>query len=441
MKFYSNKKYQTAAIYAAVVIAVNVLLVLALYNFTSIIEGVGNFFKVLQPITWGLVVAFLTNPIMEKTASFMQKHFYKTDEAREKSAKFIKVISVLITEIIFLGIVVGLVAIVVPELIRSVMDIFNNASTIVDNVQNWINKVFRNYPSIEQAATNMLSDFNTDFSTIIQKIQPMLENVLSGAWGIVTVVKNFLLGFIVSVYMLCSKETLLAQIKKIIIAVTRKRTCERIMNVCSQANTVFSGFVTGKIVDSIIIGLMCFIGLKIMGIPYSIMISVLIGVTNIIPFFGPIIGAIPSGLLILLIEPSKCLIFVIFIIVLQQFDGNILGPKILGDSTGLPGFWVLISLLVFGGLFGFPGMVLAVPTSALIYSFFRTYVEDKLKRKNLPTATDYYKDDVTHLYKKPPERIPLTKEELLALDIPPIEEVNEVGFKGESLESISEEKA
>ena len=441
MKFYSNKKYQTAAVYAAVVIAVNVLLVLALNNVGEIFKWFGNIFKVMQPITWGLVVAFLTNPIMEKTASFMRKRIYKTDEARQKASGFIKVISVLITEIIFLGIVVGLVAIVVPELIRSVMDIFNNASLIINNVQSWINKVFRNYPSVEQAATNMLSDFNTDFSTIIQKIQPMLENVLSGAWGIVTVVKNFLLGFIVSVYMLCCKETLLAQIKKIIIALTRKRTCERIMNVCSQANTVFSGFVTGKIVDSIIIGLICFIGLKIMGVPYSIMISVLIGVTNIIPFFGPIIGAIPSALLILLIEPSKCLIFVIFVVVLQQFDGNILGPKILGDSTGLPGFWVLISLLVFGGLFSFPGMVLAVPTSALIYSFFRSSVEGKLKRKNLPTATDYYKDDVTHLYTKPPERTPLTKEELLKLDIPPIDEVNEVKFNGESLESLSEERS
>ena len=239
MKFYSNKKYQTAAVYAAVVIAVNVLLVLALNNVGEIFKWFGNIFKVMQPITWGLVVAFLTNPIMEKTASFMRKRIYKTDEARQKASGFIKVISVLITEIIFLGIVVGLVAIVVPELIRSVMDIFNNASLIINNVQSWINKVFRNYPSVEQAATNMLSDFNTDFSTIIQKIQPMLENVLSGAWGIVTVVKNFLLGFIVSVYMLCCKETLLAQIKKIIIALTRKRTCERIMNVCSQANTVF----------------------------------------------------------------------------------------------------------------------------------------------------------------------------------------------------------
>ena len=434
MKIYANKKYQTVAVYAAVVIAVNVLLVLALNNFKSIMDSIYNFFNVMQPVTWGLVIAFLTNPIMEKTGCLMRK-LYKTDEKREKAGKFIKVVSVVITELLFLGVVTGIVAIVVPELVKSIMDIFDNAGSIVASVQKWINKFFRNYPSLEQAATNWLSDFNTDIGTIYDNLKPMLENILTGAWGVVTVVKNFLLGFIVSVYMLCSKEKLLAQIKKIIISIFRKRTCEKIMAACSQANTVFSGFITGKIVDSIIIGLICFIGLTIMGMPYATMISVLIGVTNIIPFFGPLIGAVPSAILILLLEPKKCIIFIIFVVVLQQFDGNILGPKILGDSTGLPGFWVLISLLLFGGLFGFGGMVLAVPTSALIYSFLRTFVENKLKSKNLPTNTEYYMSDVAHLYKKPPERTPLTAEQLLELDIPSIEEANEI--PAEELEHTS----
>ena len=425
MKFYANKKYQTIAIYAAVVIAVNVLLVLALYNFKDIVKGVKDFFVVLEPVTWGVVIAFLTNPIMEKTSKLLGK-LYKSEEQRVKRAGFIKIVSVIVTEMLFLGIVTGLVAIVVPELIKSVMEIFDNAGSIVESIQKWINKLFRNYPSIEQAASKWLSKFNTDIGTIYDNVKPMLENILTGAWGVVTVVKNFILGFIVSVYMMCSKDKLLAQIKKIIIAITRKRTCEKIMSVCSQANTVFSGFITGKIVDSIIIGLICFIGLTIMGMPYATMISVLIGVTNIIPFFGPLIGAIPSALLILLIAPNKCIIFVVFVVVLQQFDGNILGPKILGDSTGLPGFWVLISLLVFGGLFGFVGMVLAVPTSALVYSFIRSAVEERLRRKKLPVSTNYYMDDVEHLYKKPPERTPLTPEELLEMDIPSLEDANEV---------------
>lgn len=425
MKFYTNKKYQTIAVYAAVVIAVNVLLVLALNNISDILDSIYNIFVVLQPVTWGLIIAFLTNPLMVRTSRLIGK-LYKTEEQKRKSAGFIKAVSVIITELIFLGIVTGIVAIVVPELIKSVMEIFDNAGSIAESIQKWINKVFRNYPALETAATKWLSDFNTDVGTIYDKLKPMLENILSGAWGIVTVVKNFLLGLIVSVYMLCSKEKLLAQFKKIIIAITKKRTCEKVMAGFEQANTVFSGFITGKIIDSIIIGLICFIGLTIMSMPYATMISVMIGVTNIIPFFGPLIGAIPTGLLILLIEPHKCIIFIIFIIVLQQFDGNILGPKILGDSTGLPGFWVLMSLILFGGIFGFGGMILAVPTTALLYSFIRGSVEEKLRKKKLPTSTEYYMNDVQHLYKKPPERTPLTAEELLALDIPSIDEVNEV---------------
>ncbi|MBO4867685.1 MAG: AI-2E family transporter [Ruminococcus sp.] len=431
MKIYTNKKYQTIAVYAAVVIAVNVLLVLALNNVTDILESIYHLFDVLQPVTWGLIIAFLTNPLMVRTSRLMGK-LYKTEEKRQKASGFIKVVSVIITELLFLGIVTGIVAIVVPELIKSIMEIFDNAGSIAESIQKWINKVFRNYPALEQAATKWLSDFNTDVGTIYDKVKPMLENILSGAWGIVTVVKNFLLGLIVSVYMLCSKEKLLAQFKKIIIALTKKRTCEKIMAGCEQANTVFSGFITGKIIDSIIIGLICFIGLTIMSMPYATMISVIIGVTNIIPFFGPLIGAVPTGLLILLIEPKKCVIFIIFVVVLQQFDGNILGPKILGDSTGLPGFWVLISLFLFGGLFGFGGMILAVPTTALLYSFIRGSVEEKLRKKKLPTSTAYYMDDVQHLYKKPPERTPLTAEELLALDIPSIDEVNEVSIDEQS---------
>ncbi len=431
MKIYTNKKYSTIALYAAAVIALNVLLVLALFNIGEILDAAAGLLTVLNPVIWGIVIAFLINPIMMGTEEVLLRVFKKKkkdgeEEEPQQGGMILRGISVTVASIIFLGIVIGLVAVVVPELINSVMDIFNNASEIAGSVQKWINKVFRNYPAIETAATNILSDFNTDFSTIIERIQPMLENILTGAWGVVTVIKNFLLGFIVSIYMLCSKEKLLAQTKKLMLAIFKKKSCEKIMNVSGEANRIFSGFISGKIVDSLIIGLICFIGLTIMEMPYNIMISVLIGVTNIIPFFGPFIGAIPSALLILIIEPKRVILFLIFIFVLQQFDGNILGPKILGDSTGLPGFWVLISLLVMGGLFGFVGMVLAVPVFALAYSFTRSYVEQRLKKKKLPTSTEYYKKDVAHLYAKPPKREPMNAEQLAKLDIPSIDEVNEV---------------
>ena len=218
------------------------------------------------------------------------------------------------------------------------------------------------------------------------------------------------------------------------------------MRVCTETNKVFAGFLSGKIIDSAIIGVLCFIGLTIMNMPYNIMISVLVGVTNIIPFFGPIIGAIPSTALMLFIDPKKAIILLIFIVILQQFDGNILGPKILGDSTGLPGFWVLVSLFFFGNLFGFIGMVIAVPTFALLYTFTRESVVQRLRKKKLPVDTDYYMEDVEHLYKKNEKRIPLTPEQLDAMSLAKgielgcgnsiLIKLNQIGSVSETLEAI-----
>lgn len=421
MKIFTNRKYTTIAFYAAIVIAINVLLVVAIVKFGSIISILNKTLELLTPIIWGLVIAFLMNPIMMRIEKTVAPKMAK----RKIKGKVLRGFSVTISSLVFLGIVVGLISIVVPEIISSIIDIFNNAGKIADKTQDWINKLFRNYPSLKTTATEKLKNFTDDLGMIIEKVQPWLEGILSGAWGVLTFLKNFVLGFIVSVYMLCSKEKLLAQIKKTLIAVTKRSTCAKIMRACEEANKVFSGFITGKIIDSIIIGVICFIGVTIMDMPYNIMISVLVGVTNIIPFFGPIIGAIPSVFLILLIDPKKAVFLLIFIIILQQFDGNILGPKILGDSTGLPGFWVLVSLLVFGGQFGFIGMVMAVPVFALVYNFARDYISEKLKKKKLPVNTDYYIADVGHLYGKKTKRKPITSEQLENMEIPDASAVNE----------------
>lgn len=435
MKIMPNKKYNTIALYAALVIAVNVLLVVAILKFSSISSFFGMLTTVLMPVIWGLVIAFLMNPIMVN----IEKLFSSKVKRATGKNKLLRALSVTVSAIVFLGIVVGLLAIVIPELVKSVTELFNNMGDIRDNLQGWISKTFKNYPSLVTSVNAKIDGFTKDASVIFEKMQPMLEELVSGAWGVVTFIKDFLLGFIVSIYMLCNKETLLAQIKKSIVAITRKSTCAKIMGVASQANKVFSGFIMGKIIDSIIIGLLCFIGLTLMDMRYNIMIAVIVGVTNIIPFFGPIIGAIPSTLLMLIVDPKKAILLFIFILILQQFDGNILGPKILGDSTGLPGFWVLIALIVSGGLFGFAGMVLAVPMFALIYSFARSFVENKLRKKKLPVTTDYYKQDIEHLYSKPEKKVPMTAEELESYVIPSADEVNEIQYEN-SDEDVKEYK-
>ncbi len=418
MKLYTNKRYNTIALYAVLVIAINVLIVVAVFKFGTILQILSALIRVLMPLIWGLVIAFLMNPIMVRLDNLFANKIAK-NPVRKKTLRFA---SVTISAIVFLGIVSGIISVIVPEFIKSFNEIINNFSGFVTNTQRWINKLLRNYPHIESFISDKLVEFGTDLT----KLQPMLENILSGAWGFVTIVKNFVLGFIVSVYLLFSKETLIAQTKKILFALFKKPFCEKVLRLSSQANSVFSSFLSGQIIDSFIVGILCFIGLTIIDMPYNVLISVIVGVTNVIPFFGPFIGAVPSGLLILLVEPRKIIWFLLFIFILQQFDGNILCPKILGGSTGLPAFWVMISLFVGGGLFGFAGMILAVPTFALIYSLTRESVESKLKKKKLPVSTQYYVENPDKLYaSKREKKAPLTPEQLEKIVIPSADEVNE----------------
>ena len=417
MKIYTNKRYNTIALYAILVLAVNVLLIVAVFKFDSILNLFSKFAVVLTPVIWGVVIAFLINPMMVTIEKLMKTKLFKKSAGK----KWIRPVSVTISSVIFLGAVLGIIAVIIPEIINSVNEIITNFSSLVSTSQEWINKMFANYPK----AGDFVSDKLVAFGTDLGKLQPMLENILSGAIGFVNVVKNFFLGFILSVYLLYGKETLLAQSKKIMYAIFKKSSCEKTFDFLSQANKTFSGFITGKIIDSLIIGIICFIVLTIINMPYNILISVIVGVTNVIPFFGPFIGAIPSAALILLVEPRKFIWIVITLFLLQQFDGYILGPKILGDSTGLPALWVMVSLFIGGGLFGFAGMLLAVPVFALIYSFIRTAVENQLKRKKMPVSTKYYKINNRFNKSDIEKRKPLTPEQLKEIDIPSIEEANE----------------
>lgn len=423
MKLYTNKKYNTIALYAIIVLAVNVLLVVAILKFSTILKLLSMLMTVLLPIIWGLAIAFLVNPIMVRIENFSNKRILK---GKKDKKKLLRAVSVTISCLIFLGLVVGVIAIIVPEIAKSTNDIVNNFSTVIDTSQQWINKLFASYPKVGKLISEKIVEFGTDLG----KIQPMIENILSGALSVMSVIKNFALGFILSIYLLYSKETLIAQVKKILYANFRKTSCAKVLKLCRQANKVFSGFIIGKIIDSIIIGIICFVVLTIVNMPYNILISVIVGVTNVIPFFGPFIGAIPSALLMMLVDPGKVIWLLLIIVLIQQFDGNILGPKILGDSTGLPAIWVMASLFVGGGIFGFVGMLLAVPAFALIYSLTRDNVENKLKKKKLPVSTKYYKENTENPFNyERKKHIPLTAEQLQQIDIPPIEKANEAADK------------
>ena len=344
-------------------------------------------------------------------------------------------VSVAIAALLFLGLIVGVIAIVVPEFVNNFNSIVDNISNLVNNAESWMNKAFKNYPQIRKFLNDQINNFSSDLT----KMQPMLQNILDSAAGFVGVLYNFVLGFIVSIYLLLGKEKHIAQTKKVLFAKLRKSTVDKILHFGNDANLVFSGFIIGKVIDSIIIGIICFIGLTIIGMPYNVMISVIVGVTNIIPFFGPLIGAVPSALLIFLSdEPHMVIWLLLFIFLLQQFDGNILGPKILGGSTGLPAIWVMIALFIGGGLFGFIGMLLGVPTFALIYKITREHINDRLKRKKMPVDTQYYIDNAGKLTEPRMRRTPLTPEELEGIMIPSCDEVNEAIEAENEADSLNE---
>ena len=270
-----------------------------------------------------------------------------------------------------------------PGQLNAVMDSFDH----IQKEQSPVGAIVENI--LNHASENIQNWIQTD---LLRQMNVLMTNITTGAINVLSEVFNFLVGCIVSVYMLFGKETFAAQIKKMLYAGMQVERANKKLHITRKSNEIFGGFIIGKIIDSAIIGVLCFIGITILDMPYILLVSVIVGVTNVIPFFGPYIGAIPSTILIALADPLKGLYFLIFIIALQQLDGNVIGPKILGNSTGLSAFWVVFSILLGGGLFGFIGMIIGVPTFAVIYYIVKMVVEEKLKKKKLPPDTEHYGD-------------------------------------------------
>ncbi len=362
-----------------------------------IFKALGTFAKALVPFFIGCALAFLLNPIhtlFEKAFVKLYKKIKKTDQCNKK---WPNIVAVTFTMLVFFALIASLLIILIPELKDSLLKLYNKIPQYITNTEEWAMKALKNNHEMEAMISGYLSDFEVSVTKFLNdKIIPNMDTIVttvsSGIIGGVKIVIDFAIGCIVAVYILGSKEKLSAQGKKWIFSFGGKKKGTHTLEVFDYVNSVFGGFINGKIVDSIIIGIICAIFCKAVAMPYATLISVVIGFTNIIPFFGPFIGAIPSALLVLVESPKMCIVFVIFILILQQFDGNILGPLILGDSTGLSGLWVLFAIIVGGDLFGFPGMILGVPVFACFYTLLTIILRDSLKKKGLTNATDYYMD-------------------------------------------------
>ena len=343
-----------------------------LANFAEVRRIVGGVVGVLSPFVAGFAIAYLLNIPMR----WLEDRVFSR-------LRYRRVLSIAVTYLVAAVLLSVLLGSVGPQVIQSVRDLINNVELYLTNLNAlmlWMADRF-------QIPQEDLQPLFLSYRDIVDKAADMLTLALPHVVNFGVALGNGLVtaltALICSVYMLASRDRLLGQIRKVLYACMPTPRAHRVLEISRKANGVFAGFIGGKIIDSAIIGVLCFIGMSLLHMQYAVLISVIVGVTNVIPFFGPFIGAIPSIMILLIVDPWSALKFAIFVLALQQFDGNILGPKILGDSTGLSAIWVLVAIIVGGGLFGFPGMVLGVPAFAVLYSLASDWVAAKLKQRGL----------------------------------------------------------
>lgn len=386
------KRYLKIGITGAAILASGILCAFVLFKMPVIISVLKGITEILKPFLYGVVFAYLLAPLCNKIE---EKLFQIFPKAKTKARRFICFIAIVISLCVAIAVIWLIIMMIIPQVWNSVMKIIQMVPQKLIVVNNWIEHMLENQPELQayfeefssQAESNIDSLLNVD---TIQKVQSIINSLSVQLFGVLGVVKNIFLGLLISAYLLGSRRLFGAQAGLILHGVFSDKWAKIIEEEIRYTDKMFNGFLVGKIIDSAIIGLLCFAGTSIMGFEAPAFISVIIGITNIIPFFGPFIGAIPCGLLLLLENPMHCLYFIIFIFVLQQLDGNVIGPKILGNTTGVSSFWVLFAILLFGGMWGVVGMVIGVPLFAVIYDIIRKLVYRGLrKHKRESMIADY----------------------------------------------------
>ena len=352
---------------------------------------------VLKPFIIGFILAYLMCPVYNACVRRLRYALSKKFTDQKKIMKTAKAASLIVTFLLLIVIVAGLLYLVIPQMVDSIASLVVALPEYFDKVISWMQTKAQVYPQIWYPIENAVNNGNEKIMEwLTDKVLPasidMVDNISAGVASVVSVFLNILIGLVSMIYMLASKDVFTAQSRKLCYATMKKYRAERVIAGAHNVNHTFGKFVSGNLLDSLIIGILCFIFMAIMGWPYAVLISVIVGVTNFIPFFGPFIGGIPSALLLCTDNIWTGIYFGIFTVVLQQVDGNVIKPKILGESIGLPSFWVMFSIVVGGGLFGFMGMILAVPVFALVWSYVGYRMNMKLDRNDLATELDDYMD-------------------------------------------------
>lgn len=392
MNLFKKSKYAKCGLMLFLTFAACILTFHLFYSF-NLQKYLSGILGILMPFIVGFGLAYLLNPI----ANFFDRKVSVPLVERTKFKKkksIARGFSVFLTEFLAITFIFLLLLILIPQLVSSFYNLLGKLPYYYETLNNFVSEKFSNNPELLQSVNeqlNLITSNTEKWMNSFANALPSMWNIISsGVLSVIGFFTNLVLGIVISFYVLFSKERFISQSKKALYAIFPKDFAQKSVSTCKESHIVFGSYITGVILDSTIIGILCFLGVWIMQMPYTVLIAVIVGVFNIIPFLGPFLGAIPAGFLILVDSPGKTIWFVIFIIVLQQFDGNILKPKVLGGTIGLPTFWILFAILVGGGLFGFLGMFLGVPVFSVIYTIISRWIDKKLMKKNLSAETSDY---------------------------------------------------
>lgn len=410
MRRHSKNSYIMWGLTAFTVIVLSICFFFSIFKMKGLFLAIRTFIGILKPFIYGATVAYLLLPVFNTLYKFMHPLFSNHMKKQKKAAKIAKLISSLFSVLLLLLIVSALLSMVLPQLASSVLGLADSMPAYLKEISTWLEDLLHNSPVVRENLMQVYEKFANWVTNWIRDdmLPQIIELMGGGLLGTVTMLKNVVVGIIIAIYVLNSKDLFSAQAKKFTYSLFDTTRANLFIKNVRFMHRVFGGFITGKLIDSMIIGIICFVVMSLLNMQYTVLISVIIGITNIIPFFGPFIGAVPSALLLLMVSPIKCIYFIIFILILQQFDGNILGPKILGDSTGLSSFWVMFAILIAGGLFGFVGMILGVPLFAVIYSLISSLVNRSLGEKSLPVDTIAY-FDLDHIDPETHKPVPMSE--------------------------------
>ena len=386
MKLPFNQEQHHGILSRILVVGFGISFAALIIYFKHVWAFVETLVSLAMPFLLGFALAFLLGPVQRTIESFCRTFLFR----KKERPKATRVLSSTGSITFLLALVYIFMKILMPQIISSVESIIGYISAFLKDNKEWLNSLLIRFDFLNVDGDELVVAWENIVSRLSGNITMLLDNLFVISRGIVNTVFDLLVSVITAFYILMDKHRIAAQIKKIGYSIMKRETIESLIYWTRQANRIFAGFISGKIIDSVIIGVICYLGMLIFKMEYPVLISLVICVTNIIPFFGPFIGWVPCALILLLVNPMSALWFTVFVIVLQQLDGNVIGPHILGDSVGVSALSIMIAIVIGGGLFGFAGMLLGVPVYALGYAFFRALIYRKLVDKNLPTDTDEY---------------------------------------------------